>query len=68
VAELDAALSASVGGIAAGAPVAPLAVSPLCLEGALIATAALTMGYAGALLAPGSRGAFALRLPRCARA
>jgi predicted MFS family arabinose efflux permease len=61
-------LSASIGGIAAGALLAPLAVSLLGLEGTLIAAAALTMGYAVALLAPRSGGAFALRLAGRAQA
>jgi hypothetical protein len=61
-------LSASIGGIAAGALLAPLAVSLLGLEGTLVAAGVLTMGYGIALLVPGSRGAFALRLARRAEA
>ncbi len=43
-------LSASIAGVAAGALLAPLAVSLLGLEGALIAAGALTMGYAAAIM------------------
>jgi predicted MFS family arabinose efflux permease len=42
-------LSASIGGIAAGALLAPLAVSLLGLEGTLIALGALSVGYGAAL-------------------
>ena len=43
-------LSASIAGVAAGALLAPLAVSLLGLEGALIAAGALAMGYAAAIM------------------
>jgi predicted MFS family arabinose efflux permease len=68
--------SASIGGIAAGALLAPLAVSLVGLEGTLIAAGALTMAYGAAVLStsitswgggwPGSRKQQSLSVPASA--
>jgi hypothetical protein len=46
-------VSASVGGVAAGALLAPLAVSVLGLEGTLIAAGTLTVGYGAVVFGHG---------------
>jgi MFS family permease len=48
-------VSASIGGIAAGALLAPVAVSMVGVEGTLIGLGALTMAYGAAMLLPTSR-------------
>jgi hypothetical protein len=56
-------LSASIGGIAAGALLAPVAVAPVGVEGTLIGLGVLTMAYGAAVLVPPRASYGAVRSP-----